>query len=123
MRGLVVLVLAAGVVLAQHRGARNPAVPPPSATPEFKDLVVKFVGALKNISKKEIIIETDETHEIMTFRRTKDTKFTEDGAEVKATKLDLESHVTVEAKQDPDSKLRAVAVRVTHEQPNRVSAP
>ncbi len=118
MRGLVILAVAAGVVLAQHRGTRNPAVPPPSAAPEFKDLVVKFVGALKNITKKEITIETDETHEIMTFRRTKETKFAEDGAEVKATKLDLESHVTVEAKQDPDSKLRAVAVRAEHEPPN-----
>jgi hypothetical protein len=116
MRRVVMVLMAAGMVLAQHRGTRNPAVPPPSATPEFKDLVVKFVGALKNITKKEITIETDETHEIMTFRRTKETKFTEEGAEVKATKLDLESHVTVEAKQDPDSKLRAVAVRVTHEQ-------
>jgi hypothetical protein len=116
MRGLAIFVLVPGMLLCQHRGTRNPAPTPPSATPEFKDLVVKFVGALKNISKKEIIIETDETHEIMTFRRAKDTKFTEDGADVKATKLDLESHVTVEAKQDPDSKLRAVAVRVTHEQ-------
>ena len=79
MRGLVLLVVAAGVVLAQHRSTRNPAVPPPSATPEFKDLVVKFVGALIEHFKKEIIIETDETHEIMTFRRAKDTKFTEDG--------------------------------------------
>jgi hypothetical protein len=116
MRGLVILVLGAGVVFAQHRGTRSPGVPPPSAAPEFKDLVVKFVGALKNITKKEITIETDETHEIMMFRRAKDTKFTEDGTEVKATKLDLESHVTVEAKQDPDSKLRAVAVRTEHEQ-------
>jgi hypothetical protein len=113
---LAILVVAAGVVLAQHRGTRNPAVPAPSAAPEFKDLVVKFEGVLKNIAKKEITIETDETHEIMTFRRTKETKFSEDGAEVKATKLDLDSHVTVEAKQDPDSKLRAVAVRTEHEQ-------
>jgi hypothetical protein len=116
MRGLVIFVLVPGLLLCQHRGTRNPGVPPPSAAPEFRDLVVKFVGALKNITKKEITIETDETHEIMTFRRTKETKFTEDGAEVKATKLDLESHVTVEAKQDPDSKLRAVAVRVAHEE-------
>jgi len=111
MRGLVILVMAAGMVLGQHRSVRNPAPTPPSATPEFKDLVVKFEGVLKNVTKKEITIEVDEKHEIMTFRRAKETKFTEDGAEVKASKLDLESHVTVEAKQDPDSKLKAVAVR------------
>ncbi|HLK20172.1 MAG TPA: hypothetical protein VKT81_14545 [Bryobacteraceae bacterium] len=116
MRGLVVLAVAAGVVLAQHRNARNPGVEPPSASPAFKDLVVKFDGTLKNLGKKEILIETDDTHEIMTFRRSKDTKFYENGVEVKATRFDLESHVTIEAKQDPDSKLRAVAVRTSQAQ-------
>jgi hypothetical protein len=109
---LVILLMVAMVLFGQHRGGRSGSVPPPpSATPDFKDVVATFAGVLKNVTKKEITIDLDEGHEIMTFRRSKVTKFTSDGAEVKASGIDLESHVRVDAKQDPDSKLRAVMVK------------
>jgi hypothetical protein len=107
-----ILLLVPVMLFGQHRSGRSGSVPPPpSASPDFKDVVATFAGVLKNVSKKEITIEVDESHEIMTFRRNKETKFASDGAEVKASGIDLESHVTVDAKQDPDSKLRAVAVK------------
>jgi hypothetical protein len=106
-----VLLLVPVMMFGQHRGRSGSVPPPPSASPDFKDVVATFAGVLKNVTKKEITIDVDESHEIMTFRRTKETKFTSDGAEVKASGIDLESHITVDAKQDPDSKLRAVAVK------------
>jgi hypothetical protein len=111
-----ILLLVPVMLFGQHRSGRSGSVPPPpSASPDFKDVVATFAGVLKNVSKKEITIEVDESHEIMTFRRNKETTFASDGAEVKASGIDLESHVVVDAKQDPDSKLRAVAVKAAQE--------
>jgi hypothetical protein len=111
-----ILLLVPAVMFAQHRSGRSNSMPPgPSASPDFKDVVATFGGVLKNMTKKEITLDLDDSHELMTFRRTKETKFTNDGAQVKATLIDLEMHVTIDAKQDPDSKLRAVAVRAGKE--------
>ncbi|MGD0300516.1 MAG: hypothetical protein ABSE86_25815 [Bryobacteraceae bacterium] len=116
LRWALLLLLVPAVLFGQYRDRRGGSIPPPpSATPAFKDVVATFAGVLKNVSKKEITIDLDESHELMTFRRTKETKFTDGENEVKATSLDLESHVIVDAKQDPDSKLRAVVVKVGQE--------
>jgi len=115
LRWAVLLLLVPVMMFGQHRGRSGSVPPPPSASPDFKDVVATFAGVLKNVTKKEITLDLDESHEIMTFRRTKETKFTSDGAEVKASGIDLESHVIVDAKQDPDSKLRAVAVKAGEE--------
>ena len=109
------LLLVPVMVFGQHRGRSGSVPPPPSASPDFKDVVATFAGVLKNVTKKEITIDLDESHEIMTFRRNKETKFTDGENEVKASGIDLESHVMVDAKQDPDSKLRAVAVKASQE--------
>jgi hypothetical protein len=106
-----ILLLVPAMLLGQHRGHSSSVPPPPSASPDFKDVVATFGGVLKNLSKKEITLDLDDSHELMTFRRTKETKFSDNGTEVKATLIDLETHVTIDAKQDPDSKLRAVAVK------------
>ncbi|HEV8042289.1 MAG TPA: hypothetical protein VGP62_25660 [Bryobacteraceae bacterium] len=116
LRWVVLLLLVPAMMFGQYRNRHSGSVPaPPSASPDFKDVVATFAGVLKNVSKKEITIDLDESHEIMTFRRTKETKFTDGESEVKATSIDLESHVIVDAKQDPDSKLRAVAVKAGQE--------
>jgi hypothetical protein len=98
------------MMYGQHRGGRGAIPPAQPNQPVFKDLIVTFQGVLKNSTKKEIIVELDENHQLMTFRRTKDTKFTEKGIEVKATTIDLETHVTVDAQQETDSKFKAVTV-------------
>ena len=110
-RFVVVLLLVPVMVIGQRRDGRGPVPPPPSATPSFQDLIVKFDGHVKSISKKEILIDLDDKHELVAFLRTKETKFMQDGAEVKGTAIDLETHVTVEAKQDAHSRLKAVTVR------------
>jgi hypothetical protein len=112
---LVIVLVVAGIAHGQRRGGRGPVPQPPANPPAFKDLIVTFQGVLKNSTRKEIIIELDENRQLMTFRRTKETKFTEGGVELKATAIDLESHVTVDAKQDTDTKFRAVAVRAGEE--------
>ena len=108
---LVILLLVPLMMIGQRRGGRGSVRQPPSTQPQFKDVVVTFEGVLKNVTKKEITLDLDESHELMIFRRTKETKFTESGAEVKATAIDLETHVTIDAKQDTDSKLKAVDVK------------
>jgi hypothetical protein len=110
-----ILLLLPAMMLGQHRGRSNSLPAPPTASPEFKDVVATFGGVLKNLTKKEITLDLDDSHELMTFRRTKETKFSDNGTEVKATLIDLETHVVVDAKEDPDSKLRAVAVKAGKE--------
>lgn len=107
------LVLAAPIALpGQMRGRRgnsSGATPHPEA---FKGVVVTFHGALKRLTKKEIIIDLVESHELMTFRRNKSTKFLDNDVEIKPGAIDFESLVTVDASQDVDLKLMAVSVSV-----------
>jgi hypothetical protein len=113
---LAILLLVPVMLFGQHRGARGGSGAKTLNTqPDFKDVVVTFGGVLKNVTKKEITLSLDESHEIMTFRRTKETTFTNAGTEVKVTAIDLETHVTVDAKQDTDSKLKAMAVKAGEE--------
>ena len=99
---------------AQMRGRRGGGASAAPAHPEaFKGVVVTFRGQLKKLTKKEIIIESDEgNHELVTFRRNKATKFLENAAEIKPTLIDLETVVTVDASEDVDLKLMAVSVSV-----------
>jgi hypothetical protein len=110
-----ILLMAPVLLFGQHRGHGSSVPPPPTASPDFKDVVATFEGVLKNLTKKEITLDLDDSHELMSFRRTKETKFSDNGTEVKATLIDLETHVVIDAKQDPDSKLRAVAVKAGKE--------
>jgi hypothetical protein len=110
---LVTLILAAPRILpGQMRGRRGTssgATPHPEA---FKGVVVTFQGKLKKLTKKEIIIDLVDSHELMTFRRNKTTKFLDNDAEIKPGAIDFESLVTVDASEDVDLKLMAVSVSV-----------
>ena len=110
---LVMLILAAPSILpGQMRGRRGTssgATPHPEA---FKGVVVTFQGKLKKLTKKEIIIDLVDSHELMTFRRNKTTKFLDNDAEIKPGAIDFESLVTVDASEDVDLKLMAVSVSV-----------
>jgi len=112
---LAALLLVAVLLFGQHRG-RTGAVPPAMNTPPpFKDVVVTFGGVVKKITKKELLLDLDESHELMTFRLNKETKYSSDGAEAKRTSIDLEIHVVVDAQQDTDSKLKALLVKAGQE--------
>ena len=75
-------------------------------------MVVTFRGALKKLTKKEIIVELVDSHELMTFRRNKATKFLDNDAEIKPGAIDFESVVSVDASEDVDLKLMAISVSV-----------
>lgn len=111
---LLLLLLIPVMIFGQHR--RSGTLPPAMNTPPaFKDAVVTFGGVVKKLTKKELLLDLDEGHELMTFRVNKDTKFHNDGAEVKRTAIDLEAHVNVDAMQDADSKFKAVLVKAGKE--------
>jgi hypothetical protein len=98
-------------VNGQMRGRRGTSngTPHPEA---FKGVVVTFQGALKKLNKKEIIIELVDSHELLTLRRNKATKFLDKDAEIKPGAIDFESLVTVDASEDVDLKLMAISVSV-----------
>jgi len=78
--------------------------------PALKGLVVTFHGALKKLTKKEILIQSDD-NQLLTFRCSKKTKFLGAEGEVKPTDIDLESPVTISASEDVDLKLMAISVK------------
>jgi hypothetical protein len=93
----------------QMRGRRgNPSAG--AVHPEPYKGVVTFHGKLKKLTKKEILIESADNHELLTFRRNKATKFLDNGAEVKAADIDLESAVSIDAAEDVDLKLMAISL-------------
>jgi len=92
-----------------RRGTSSNGTPHPEA---FKGVVVTFQGALKKLTKKEIIIELVDSHELLTLRRNKATKFRDKDAEIKPGAIDFESLVSVDASEDVDLKLMAISVSV-----------
>jgi hypothetical protein len=100
-----------GVSHGQYRGRRGPA----NATARaggIQGLVVTFRGSLKKLTKKELLIQSDE-NQLMTIRCSGKTKFLDkDNKAIKPSDIDLETVVSVDASEDLDSKLMAVMVRV-----------
>lgn len=88
------------------------AAPLPKASPQpIKGVVVTFQGVLKKLTKKEILIESDE-NQLLTMRCSRKTKFHDQDGEIKPSDIDLESRVSVDASEDVDLKLMAINVRV-----------
>src|ERR1700680_1433586 len=90
---LVALLLVPPAALdGQMRGRRGGSSSAPAHPEAFKGVVVTFHGTLKKLTKKEIMIESSEdNHELVTFRRSKGTKFFEKDAEIKSGAIDLET--------------------------------
>ena len=65
-----------------------------------------FKGTLKVIDKKEILIAT-EAEQVLTFQRTKKTKFFVGKKEVKAEELEIGEPVTVEGFKDNVGDMKA----------------
>ncbi len=76
-----------------------------------QDVIVTFKGVLKQMKKKQILIQGDD-NQLVTIRRNKSTKFFENEKEIKATDIDLETPILVEANEDTDLKMLAVNVKV-----------
>ena len=115
MRTSAVLVLALGVFCATvaqgqrsrgggGRGGNVTALP-------AKDLVITVHGTLKELNKNSIVLESTD-NQIQMLRRTSKTKFFLKDKEIKGDDIVMESVVAVDATEDTDMKLMAVAVRV-----------
>src|SRR5581483_1223185 len=76
----------------------------------YKGVAGSFHGKLKDLSSKEIAIQTDDDQTV-TIHRTRKTKFFKGDRSIQASAIELGSVVTVEAKEEPaDLSLTAVTV-------------
>ena len=77
------------------------------------DILINFAGALKTVSKKEIVIEPEEGNDIRLIR-SKRTRFVgKDGKEIDELEFKIGDPVTIEAFQKLNGELEAVNVRAT----------
>ncbi len=90
---------------------RTRRVAPGTPNPPAYNVAGSFHGKLKDLSSKEIMIETDD-NQTVSIHRSRKTKFLKGTQSIKASDIDLETMVTVDASEDPDLKLTAVSVTV-----------
>ncbi|MDQ6705505.1 MAG: hypothetical protein M3Z85_06020 [Acidobacteriota bacterium] len=72
---------------------------------------VTFRGKLKELTKREIVIETDED-QALAIGRYRKTKFIKDNREIKAADIPIGAALTVDVTKDPDLKPLALNVFV-----------
>jgi len=106
--GIVLPVMLSAQGIYRTRRGIVPGTPIPGA---YKGVAGSFHGKLKELTKKEIMIETDDDQTV-SIRRSGKTKFLKGNSKIKATDIDLETLVTVDASEDADLKLTAVDVIV-----------
>ena len=108
----VVLVLLYPLLLTGQRAGRAGAARSNStiSAPPMKGVVISVHGTVKEIAKKQIMIQADDG-QLMTFRRTSKTRFLADGQKIKPTDIDLETPVTIDVSEDNDLKLLALVVK------------
>src|SRR5580658_1802339 len=89
----------------------RPVAPGTPVPPAYKDVAGSFHGKLKELSSKEIMIETED-NQTVSIRRSRKTKFLKGKQSIKPTDIDLETPITIDASEDADLKLTAVNVIV-----------
>lgn len=85
------------------RGTPNPGA--------IKNVAGSFHGKLKDLSKKEITIETEDS-QLVSIHRSGKTKFFKGTQSIKPSDIDIETPVTVDAIEDVDLSLTASSVTV-----------
>jgi hypothetical protein len=101
------VILPAQSIYRTRRGI-GPGTPVP---PAYKDVAGSFRGKLKQLTKKELMIETEDDQTV-SMRVSGKTKFYKGNEPIKATDIDMETVVTVDASEDGDLKLTAINVIV-----------
>jgi hypothetical protein len=84
---------------------------PGTPNPGAYNVTGSFHGKLKELSGKEVMIETDEGQTV-SIHRSRKTKFLKGTQSIKPSDIDLESMVTVDASEEVDLSLTAVSVTV-----------
>jgi hypothetical protein len=77
------------------------------------DILISFAGALKTVSKKEIVIEPEEGNDIRLIRSKRTRFLGKDGKARDELEFKIGDPVTVEAFQKLNRELEAVNVRPT----------
>jgi hypothetical protein len=86
-------------------------VGPGTPKPPAYNVAGSFHGKLKELSGKQITIETDDD-QVVSIHRSRKTKFLKGTQTIKPSDIDLETMVTVDASEDVDLSLTAVSVTV-----------
>lgn len=111
VRVLALLALVLPALVAQYypRPRWVPGSPHPGA---YDTVAGSFHGKLKELTNKEITIETEES-QLVSIHRSRKTKFLKGTQTIKPSDIDLGTMVTVDAHEEPaDLSLTALSVTV-----------
>jgi hypothetical protein len=106
---LLSALLISGIAVGQRRSSTkaNPAPPQAALSPTFE-------GTLKLLSNKEIVIQL-QSDQVLSIRRTRKTKFIENGKEIKPSDIAQGTPLAIDVKEDID--LKPLALRVVANPP------
>ena len=106
----IVLFVLPALVLAQYGRPRKTRSPGSGAgIPDGATPIVNIRGVLRSIDKKEIVIDTGD-EQILTFKRTRKTRFLKGASEIKPDAFPDEAKVSIEASRAMNGDLDAVNV-------------
>jgi hypothetical protein len=98
------------LLMAQYYPRRY-GIAPGTPKPGAYNVAGSFHGKLKDLTNKEITIETEDS-QVLAIHRSRKTKFFKGTQSIKPSDIDLETMVTVEASEEVDLSLTAVSVTV-----------
>ena len=107
----VIVVFLPALLLAQYYPRSRRGVIPGTPNPGAYNVAGSFHGKLKELTSKEIMIETDDS-QMVSIHRSRKTKFLKGTQTIKASDIDIETLVTVDASEEVDLSLTAVTVTV-----------
>jgi hypothetical protein len=107
----VIVVVLPTLLLAQYYPRSRRGVMPGTPNPGAYNVAGSFHGKLKELTSKEIMIETDDS-QMVSIHRSRKTKFLKGTQTIKASDIDIETLVTVDASEEVDLSLTAVTVTV-----------
>ena len=112
LRAAILLgVVVPALLLAQYYPRPRRGIVPGTPNPGAYNVAGSFHGKLKELTGKEITIETED-EQLVSIHRTRKTKFLKGTQTIKPSDIDLETMVIVDATEEVDLSLTAVSVTV-----------
>jgi hypothetical protein len=112
LRAAILLgVVVPALLLAQYYPRPRRGIVPGTPNPGAYNVAGSFHGKLKELTGKEITIQTED-EQLVSIHRTRKTKFLKGTQTIKPSDIDLETMVTVDATEEVDLSLTAVSVTV-----------